>query len=136
MALIAYRRFLGSAACTALASDPGIHTTSTSGQMVMAVGSPAQAMLRRPVSPVAEPGCCEATRLDEAGAWMTTVEDLQAEVARLRVADSRRLAMLALHCGYAEGSQPMQCVSGCGAWPCTTYLACYPESAWTEGEST
>lgn len=75
-------------------------------------------------------GCCEATRLDEAGAWIDTGEQLQAEVARLREVEQRRDAMLALHCGLNG-----VCASGtCGDWPCATYLACYPEIAWKAGE--
>lgn len=73
-------------------------------------------------------------REDEAGAWMSTVEQLQAEVTRLRGSEERRLAMLQLHRGFAEGSAPMHCSGGCGAWPCPTYLACYPEEAWRTGE--
>lgn len=79
----------------------------------------------------AEKRCCPATRLDEAGDWIDTVADLQAQVARLSGLEERRTAMLALHKGWwSAESQSYRC-RDCGDWPCATYLACYPEQAWS-----
>lgn len=85
-----------------------------------------------------QPECCQATRLDEAASWLDAQGQVQDDRDSWRhkhdMLQTRFHAMLALHCGFSEGGNQMRCCGGCGPWPCPSYLAAYPEAAWTEAE--